>query len=150
MEADDDAHEPLSTEGDEDARAHDRDGTVNRVGESLVERNGQGYITEGGHRSLERNGFREWGLGAGGVTGGEGIGETRIPVMVMPEGVGVSDAWVREASVVDGHVESLTLSKAAEGDCIHDGVEVETELGRRAVWSGTLYCAVGRVTESGG
>jgi hypothetical protein len=63
VEADDDAHEALAAEGDEDARSDDRDYTVDSVGEGLVERDGQGYIAEGGHLPLRVKVFEGEGIG---------------------------------------------------------------------------------------
>ena len=51
VDADDDAHEALAAERDQDTRTHGRNLAVHRVGEGLVERDGQGYVAEGGHRS---------------------------------------------------------------------------------------------------
>jgi hypothetical protein len=50
--ADDDAHQALSAEGDEHARADLRDGPVHRVGEGAVERNGQGDVAVERHVDL--------------------------------------------------------------------------------------------------
>ena len=49
VQAEDDAGHLLVAEGDEDAGSDGRGGRTERVGEGAIERDGQGYVTEGGH-----------------------------------------------------------------------------------------------------
>jgi hypothetical protein len=70
VQTDNHTHEPLAAKGNEDARADDRDNPIDCIGKVLVEWDGQGYITENGHRSFELNGFDGRELGAGSPIGG--------------------------------------------------------------------------------